>query len=261
MFKHFEGVSCPIKWVFKGAMIALLLALTVFVIFKIRNTVREFGYIGRAPLSQYTINISGEGKVSSVPDIAAIDLGVTSEATTVKQAQDDNTKKMNDIVKAIKDLGVDEKDIQTTNYNIYPKYNYDQTRGTSSIVGYTVSQSATIKIRELDKVGSILGKAGELGANQVGGVQFTIDKPESLKSEAREMAIKDAKDKAEMLAKELGVNLGRVVSFNEYTSGASPIYAKSSMEAYGLGGGSPIPDIQAGSQEVVVDVNLVFEIR
>lgn len=260
MFQHFKE-NHPIKWVFRGAMILLLLALTVFVIFKIRNTVREFGYIGRAPLSQYTINISGEGKVSSVPDIATIDLGVTSEAKTVKQAQDDNTKKMNDIVKAIKDMGVAEKDIQTTNYNIYPKYSYSQTRGTSEIVGYTVSQSVALKIRELDKVGSILAKAGELGANQVGGVQFTIDEPDSLKSDARQKAIKDAKDKANTLAKELGVSLGRVVSFSEYSGGAVPLYAKSSIESYGMGGGEPMPDIQPGSQEVIVNVNLVFEIK
>ncbi|PIR66281.1 MAG: hypothetical protein COU51_04980 [Parcubacteria group bacterium CG10_big_fil_rev_8_21_14_0_10_36_14] len=260
MFKYLKE-NCFVKWAFKGAMTLLLVVLAIFVVFQTRSAIRQYGYIGRAPLSQYTINISGEGKVSSVPDIAMINLGVTSEAKTVKQAQDDNTKKMNDVVKAIKDLGVVDKDIQTTNYNIYPKYSYDQTRGTSNIIGYTVSQSVTLKIRELDKVGSILGKAGELGVNQVGGVEFTIDKPESLKSEAREKAIKDAKDKASILAKELGVNLGRVVSFSEYTNGSVSAYSKSSMEAYGIGGGDVTPDIQAGSQEVIINVSLVFEIK
>lgn len=239
-----------------------VISLSVFVIFKTRNAAREYGYIGRAPLTQYTVNIDGEGKVSGKPDVAVISLGVQSEAKTVKSAQDDNTKKMNAIVKAVKDMGVKADDIQTTNYNIYPKYNYERTTGASNIIGYTVSQSVTIKARDLDKTGDILGKAGDLGANQVGGVQFTIDNPEALKAQAREKAIENAKKKADELFKKLGVSPGRIVSFNEYSNG-EPIYYKSSSEGYGIGGGAPAaaPDIQSGSLDVVVNVSLVFEIK
>ena len=237
-----------------------MVVLSLFFIFKIRNLGREYGYIGRAPLTQYTISIDGEGKVTATPDVAVVSLGVQSDAKMVKDAQADNSKKMNDIVKAVKDAGVKDADIQTTNYNIYPKYSYDQNRGTSDIIGYTVSQSVTVKVRDLDKVGGILFKAGELGANQVGGVQFTVDNPESLKVQAREKAINNAREKANVLFDKLGLKPGRIVSFNESGNGAYPIYAKE-MSAYGMGGGAPAPSIETGSLDITVNVSLTFEIK
>lgn len=242
-----------------GLVGIFLLILCVFFVFKVRNEARQYGYIGRAPLSQYTITISGEGKVQSVPDIALVNLGVVSEAKTVKLAQDDNTKKMNKIISAIKSMDVDKKDIQTTNYNIYPKYDYDRERGTSEIVGYNVSQSVVVKVRDLDKVGEILSRAGELGANQVGGIDFSIDDPDSLRGEARDKAIKNAKDKANALAKGLGVKLGRIVSFNEYSPTDSYYPVRAYAEGDGIGGEAP--KIEAGSQEVISNVNIVFEIK
>lgn len=258
MFKKLK--ECKYKHhVIKPLAAILLLVLSVFVIFKIRNVNREYGYIGRADLTQYTITIEGEGKVTSAPDVAVVSLGVESNAKTVKAAQGDNSQKMNDIVKAVKDLGVKDADIQTTNYNIYPKYSYDQNRGTSEIVGYTVSQSATVKVRDLDKVGGILFKAGELGANQVGGVNFTVDNPENLKMQAREKAIDNAKTKANVLFDKLGLKPGRIVSFSEFSGGNPPIYLE---KAYGVGGGAArAPSIETGSLDVVVNVSLTFEIK
>jgi len=243
----------------KMILITLLLSVVViFMIFETRNVIRRYGYIGRAPLSQYTVTISGEGKETGAPDVAIVDLGVTSEATTVKSAQADNTKKMNDIIKAVKDLKVKDADIQTTNYNIYPKYSYESKTGVSSIVGYTVSQSVRIKVRNLDDTGTIISKAGELGANQVSGVQFTLDDSEKLKSQAREKAIDNAKSKADDLFKKLGVKVGRIVSFSEYSSdGSYPKYAE-----YGVGGGGSVtPSIQTGSLDITINVSLTFEIK
>lgn len=261
MFKHIEGHPHGYKFhIVKIALLAiLLLATSVFIIFKTRNVIRQYGYIGRAPLSQYTVTISGEGKVSGTPDIAKVSLGVTSEAKTVKLAQDNNTRKMNAIIAAVKALGVSDKDIQTANYSIYPKYSYDRKSGTSSIVGYTVSQSIAIKVRKLDNVGSIISKAGELGANQVGGIQFTIDDTESLKEKAREAAIDNANKKAKVLFKKLGVKAGRIVSFDESAPGAYPVYAET--YAKGIGGGAAAPTIEKGSLDITVNVNLTFEIK
>ena len=255
--------ECHQKMCILGILAAVfLIVLSVFFIFKTRNASREYGYIGRAPLNQYTVTIDAEGKVSGKPDVAVINLGVQSESATVKVAQGDNTKKMDNIIKAIKDNGVKDEDIQTTNYSIYPKYSYDQNRGTSNITGYTVSQSVTVKVRDLDKTGTILAKAGDLGANTVGGVQFTIDNPDALKAEARQKAIDNAKAKADELFKKLGVGAGRIVSFNEYSAGTGgPVYYK---EAMGMGGAamdSAAPSIQSGSLDVVVNVTLVFEIK
>jgi hypothetical protein len=252
---HHVGVKC--------ALAAFLIILSVFTVYKTRNAAREYGYIGRAPLTQYTITISGEGKVTATPDIANVSMGVQTESKTVKDAQTENNDKMNVIIKAIKDLGVDAKDIKTENYSVYPKYNYNSVNGTSNIVGYTVSQSVSIKIRDLDKVGSILAKGGELGANTVGGVNFTVDNPDKLKSEARQKAIDNAKEKAASLFKNLGVQVGRIVSFDEFgASGVMPMYTD---KAYGMGGGAPTavpaPDIQPGSTEITSNVNLTFEIK
>lgn len=246
-----------ILWCLGAILLAVLVA---FMIFETRNAIRRYGYIGRAPLTQYTITINGEGKETGTPDVAEISLGVTSEAKTVKSAQDDNTKKMNAIIKAIKDLKVKDADIQTANYSIYPNYSYDNIRGSSAIIGYTVSQSVAVKIRNLDDVGTIIADAGELGANQVGGVQFKIDDSESLKAAAREEAIADAKAKAAALFKELGVSAGRIVSFSEYGSG--DIYYSKAYEEYGIGGGAlSAPSIETGSFDVTVDVSLTYEIK
>lgn len=248
-----------IKPVLAIAMIFTLLTLSVFLLLKIRNTAREYGYIGRAPLTQYTVSIEGTGKISATPDVAQVGLGVTTEGKSVKIAQDENTKKVNDIIKAVKELGVKSEDLQTSNYSIYPKYSYDRESGVSNIVGFTVSQSLSVKVRDLDKVGVILGKAGELGANQVGGVQFTIDDPQNLKDQARAKAIDNAKRKADELFKTLGVSVGRIVSFSEYSGG--DIYPlKAYAEGFGVGG-SPAPDIQAGSEEIQVNVSITFEIK
>ena len=239
---------------------AFVMVLVVFLVFETRNAIRRYGYIGRAPLTQYTITINGEGKVSGTPDIAIISLGVTSEAKTVKSAQDDNTKKMSAIIKAVKDLNVKDADVQTANYNIYPKYSYDSVKGTSNIVGYTVSQSITVKVRNLDDVGTIISKAGALGANQVGGIQFTIDNPENLKDKAREAAIENANEKAKTLFKKLGITQGRIVSFSEY-SPTSDMYRYGSSYADGLGGAAPAPTVEAGSLDIAVNVSLTFEIK
>ncbi len=237
-----------------------VIILSLFFIFKIKNVAREYGYIGRAPLTQYTITIDGEGKVTATPDVAVVSLGVQSDAKTVKAAQGDNSKKMNDIVSAVKATSVKDADIQTTPYNIYPKYNYDKNTGASNIVGYTVSQSVTVKVRNLDSVGGILFKAGELGANQVGGVQFTVDNPENLKVQAREKAIENARTKANVLFDKLGLKPGRIVSYNESGPGSVyPVYMKEA--AYGMGGGAPAPSIETGSLDITVDVSLTFEIK
>ncbi len=247
---------------FLACLVAIfIIALSVFVIFKTRNAAREYSYIGRAPLTQYTITIDGEGKVTSAPDVAVVSLGVQSDAKTVKVAQADNSKKMNDIIKAVKDLGVKDADIQTTNYSIYPKYSYNSATGISDIVGYTVSQSVTVKARDLDKVGGILFKAGELGANQVGGVQFTVDNSESLKVRAREKAIDNAKTKANVLFDKLGLKPGRIVSYDESVPGIYPMYMK---DSYGIGGGAssaPVPSVETGSLDITVNVSLTFEIK
>lgn len=244
----------------QGAVGVLALALIVFVGFKARNAYREYNYIGKAVRDRDVITIDGEGKVTAKPDLARIDMGVQTDGANVGDTQRLNTKKMNDIIAALKGLKIASNDIQTTNYSIYPKYDYSN--GKQNIVGYTVSQNVTVKVRNLDSIGDVLAKAGDLGANQVGGIQFTIDEPKALEQEARVKAIDDARKKAEDLAKQLGLTIIKVVSFSE-NRGGSPIPYAYMDKAMGIGGGGavPSPTIESGSLDVTSNVSVVFEVR
>lgn len=236
----------------------LLVLLNVWFLGKIRNDAKAYRYIGKPTDIRDTISISGEGKVTAIPDIATIEIGVSIEKADVSSAQKENTEKMNAVSSRVKDLGVEVKDIQTTNYQIFPQYDY--MKDGQRLRGYQVSQSARIKIRDLSKIGAILAAVGQAGANQVSGVSFTIDDPEALRQEARGKALENAKAKAQALADKAGVKLGKIVSFSEYSGGTPtpyPIYAERAI-GLGMGGGSP--EVQAGSLDVVVNVNVSYEI-
>jgi len=243
------------------AMALALLALTVWLGFKARNEAKQHRYIG-IPIERNVISVSGEGKVVGIPDIARVDLGTNVEKKTVAEAQTENTRVMNQLIADLKTLGVDSKDIQTTAYNVFP--NYDWNDGKQTLRSYSVSQNVNVKVRELAKVGDILGKAGALGANQIGGINFSVDDPEHLKAEARLKAIENAKAKAEALSSAAGIKLVRVISFNESYGGNPPpmYYAK---EAYGMGGDvanqAASPTVEAGSNEIVVNVSMTYEIQ
>ncbi len=235
-----------------------LLVAVIYLISLTRNQLRAYNYIGRAEGTTRTVSIAGEGKITALPDIATFNIGVLTEKKTVVDAQKENTDKMNKITAGLKKIGVAEKDIKTTNYNIYPQY--DWIDGRQILRGYQLDQSIQVKVRKLDKLGEIMTQAGELGANNVSGLNFTIDDPEVLRQQAREQAIIQAKAKADTLAKIAGIKLGKLVSFTEF-SPESPIYydyAKSA--AGGAGGGGPAPSIQSVSLEVIITVNVSFEV-
>jgi uncharacterized protein YggE len=238
----------------------VLLALAAWLGLKARNEAKQYDYIG-VPIERNVIDVSGEGKVVAIPDIAAIDLGTTIERPSVAAAQKENTRVMNELLARLASGGVDKKDIQTTSYSVYPSYDWNN--GKQTLRGYTVSQNVHVKVRDLDKVGDFIGQAGALGANQIGGIQFTVDDPEKLKEEARTKAIENAKAKAQALAAVAGVKLVRVVSFNESQGGGNPppiFYAKDMM---GMGGAeaAPAPSVEAGSTDIVVSVNMTYEIE
>ena len=223
------------------------------------NMSKQHYYIGKNPDIQRTISIMGEGKVTAIPDIALVSLGLTTEKKSVSDAQSENSKTINSLIEKLKVLGIAKEDITTTNYSIYPAY--DWTNGKQILRGYTVSQDVQVKIRQTDKVDDVLKIAGDLNLNQIGGLTFTIDNPETYKQQARIKALENAKEKADALAEVMGVKLGKVISFSE--SGGNvpapyPIYAKS--EAMGIGGGGPAPTVEVGSQEIVIDATISYEL-
>lgn len=243
------------------ALVAVLVVYAcVWILTAVRLNVHAYDAIGKAPETPRTIAVGGTGKVTAPPTVAVVSAGVqTDGGTDIASTQRQNTDRMNALIAAVKALGVADADIQTANYSIYPRYDY--TNGKTTLVGYTVTQSVNVKVRDMTKVSAVFGKAGELGANQVSGPQFTIDDPESVRAEARSKAIEDAKAKAATLAASLGVRLVRVASFSE-SSSPSPViydYAKSAAPM-GIGGG-PSPDIQSGSLDVTSDVTVTYEIE
>lgn len=244
---------------FQGVLGLLALVLVVFVGAKARNAFEEYNYIGKAVRDRDVISIDGEGKVMAKPDLARIDMGVQTEGQNVGDTQRKNTQKMNDIIAALKGLKIAAEDIQTTNYSIYPKYEY--TDGKQKIDGYTVSQNVSVKVRNLDSIGEVLARAGDLGANQVGGIQFTIDDPKTLQQQARLKAIDDARKKAEDLASQLGLKIIKVVSFSESRGGYPMPFAMMDKAVAGIGGEAAVPSIEAGSLDVTSDVSVVFEVR
>lgn len=246
-------------------------ALIVFVGASAINKIKEGKYIGQDAVSKNTITVSATGEVYAKPDLALLDFSVTNEAKAVDQAMKDNTLKMNRVIGVIKGLGVEEKDLKTTTFRISPRYEwrkeetagvfpYPQPEGKRVLVGYEVYQTLHVKIRDMEKIGEIIKEATLAGANQVGGLQFTIDKPEEFQKEAREQAIEKAKTKAKELASQLGVSLGRITNFSE--GGAVPRFY-STKEAVALGGVAevPMPSIEIGENKIEVSVNITYEIN
>lgn len=208
-----------------------------------------------------TVSVTGEGKIRAIPDIAKINFSVISQGTDPKAIQAENTAKMNKAIEFVKAQGVAEKDITTSGYNLYPRYDYNRENGTQKIIGYELSQTVTVKIRDLTKSGDILGGLPGVGINQVSGLQFAIDDPEGLKNQARAKAFADARGKAEAMAQANGVRLARVVTFSE-SNGGYPIPYMFEASALGKGASpSAPPDIQPGEQEITVDVNVTYELR
>ena len=208
----------------------------------------------------------------AVPDVAQFNFSVVTEGgKDLGALQAANTKKMNQAIDFVKNEGVDAKDVETQNYAISPRYQtYNCYRPFESgaepcppaeIVGYTVSQDVQVKVRDFSKIGGILGGVVKVGVNTVSRLQFAIDDPESVKSQARAEAIGRAKAKAKEIAKAGGFGVGRLLGIDE-NSGTPPAYY-----AYGAGAmmeksaTAPTPAVEPGSQDVTVSVTLRYEIR
>ncbi len=239
----------------------LLAYLVIFVGTLIRNNLRQQYFIGRAPIQEHTIRVEAEAKVVAKPDVAITNIGMISEGKTVADAQKKNTDVMNALIEKLKGFGVAPADIQTDNYTISPQYTYTQEKG-QQLVGYQVSQGVTVKIRDLEKANTILGVAGEVGANSVSGLRFTIDDRDVYVAEARQKAMEKVAEKAKNLSESLGVRLTTVVSYDEFEPGGTggPVmfnaYAKDTVSQ-----AMSAPTIESGSLDVVLAVAVTFAIR
>jgi uncharacterized protein YggE len=227
MQEYFDTVE--VRRFFKFAAVAMVL-LSLFLVAEALNAFKTW----REPSAALsTIVVSGTGVAFATPDIATFSFSVSADAKAVADAQSAVNSKIDAVLASLKGLGIDDKDIQTTNYNIYPKYTYAPTVCSQSYPsycpptkqvpdGFTATQTITVKVRKTENAGQALGLAGEKGATDISGLNFTVDDPNAVNNEARDKAVTEAKTKAEALAKSLGVRLGRVVDFADSMSNPGP---------------------------------------
>jgi uncharacterized protein YggE len=240
--------------------------IAVLVIFALSGAVYVYFYSKWAQPSSYrSFSVSGEGKAVAVPDIARFTFSVITEGGLgLGDLQLTNTTKTNKVLEFLTSKGIDKKDIKTEGYNLTPRYQYFDCRKNgvcppAEIVGYSVSQMVSVKIRDFAKIGELLSGVVANGANSVSELSFTIDDPTEVQNQAREEAIAKAKVKAEAVAKAGGFSLGKLLSIEE-----GGLYAPMAMEkSYGIGGGgvSSVPTVEPGSQEITVNMTLSFEIK
>ena len=250
MLKHMD-----MKNYYKYLIWAGIVALTILSLFLLAMT----NQVVNTAKTANTVSFSGEGKILAKPDIAVISLSMVTEAATSKTAQDSNSQKSQAVTNFLQEQGIENKDIRTTGYNIYPQYRYPQ-NDKPDISGYQVNQTIEIKIRDLDKVSPVLDGAVSAGVNQVNSLNFLIDDPDALKAEARTKAIENAKIKAKELEKQLGVRLGRIVNFSESVGGfPGPIFYEKVLDGNMGGGGGPA--LPAGENEIIVNVSITYQIR
>ena len=200
--------------------------------------------------------VTGEGKVMAVPDIALLQLGVESEASTVAEAQQNATVAMDSVIKVLKGNGISDKDIQTQRFNISPVRKWIKEEEREQIIGYRVTNIVIAKIRQIDKAGVIIDAVTIAGGDltRVDSIGFTIDDPTPYYNEARQKAVEDAVAKAKQLAKLSRVELGNLIYITEGTAYIPPV-----RDMYKLEAAAATP-ISPGEVEVQLTIQMVYEI-
>jgi len=207
---------------------------------------------------QEGIWVTGEGKVVVTPDIATLWLGIEAQAVTVAEAQSQAAEAMNSVTTALTDNGVDEKDIQTQYFSIDQVTRWDSDKDEEIVVGYRVTNMVTAKIREMDKVGSIIDAVAAAGGDytRINNISFSVDDPSPYYDEARKEAMADAKAKAEQLADLAGVELGKPTYISEGVIYPPVIYRDAGMEA----AAAPSTPISLGEIELTLTVQVAYAI-
>lgn len=206
-----------------------------------------------------TISVNGTGKVSLDPDIATISIGVHTENSDATEAVASNNAEASAVMSALLRFGIDEKDIQTSSFSIYPRQDYSP-EGRIQGITFVVDNSVFVKVRDLDGIGEVLEAAVQAGANSISGISFSVEDPKLAYEAALEAAVLDARSRADVLARAAGVQLGAVQSISSYVSGGPvPFYREFSADLAQAAGGE-VP-ISPGQTEISVEVSVVYAIR
>ena len=255
--------------IFKSVL-TLLIIVSAFFAVKIISEIKNYRFIGGGIAASNTIVFDGHGGVSAIPDLATISFTIRESASNVKDAQAKATTKETVALAFLEKTGVAKKDVKTESYNSYPKYNQVSpcypgigipcNTDSPTIVGYEVSEYVSVKVRDLTKAGDIVKGIGAVGISEISGPNFSIENEDSLKEQARKMAIDEAKNKARSLAGDLGVRLVRIVNFSE--NGNYPRYSKEFLLADSVSSGAtPAPALPTGENKITSNVTITYEIR
>lgn len=209
-------------------------------------------------MTERTITVSASGNVSAVPDQATIQTGVTAEAKTARDALSKNTDAMKKVIAELKTLGVEPKDIQTTQFNIEPVYVYPKEGQPPVVTGYRVNNMVSVRVRNLDSLGGVLDQLVAAGANQMHGISFDVSKAETLKDEARKDAMANALRRAKLLAGAAGADVGEVVQISEEVSFQGPRPVVFSKRAAMAAEAAPI---ERGSQDLETRVTVTWKLK
>jgi len=220
------------------------------------------GVISILPQQNTGVWVTGQGEAMAVPDIAMLGLGIEARADTVAEAQAQASEAMEEVMQALKDNDVAEKDIQTQRFSIYPITRWIENKDKEEIIGYRVTNMVVAKIREVDKAGTIIDAVARAGGDltRIQGISFTVDDPTPYYEEARAKAMKDAKNKAAQLADLAGVKLGKPTYISE-----GVVYRPELTRDLYEGGGVPVPappapPISPGELKIMVNVQVAYAI-
>jgi len=208
-----------------------------------------------------TISLSGTSEVQARPDTARVNTGVVTEGADARSALAANSAAMAELFKSLKDMGIADRDMQTRNFNISPRYapyNRAQPARENRIIGYRVTNSVAVRVRNLESLGPMLDKLAGAGANQVNGISFYVDEADNLMDEARRRAIADARRKAELYATEAGARLKRILTISESGARPGPQPVFRAMAARDAKESVPVA---AGEQTIRASVAVTYELE
>lgn len=249
--------------------------LSILIVFVIIWGFLSLSYFNKATNKDNVISVVGNAEIFAVPGIANITFSIQVEKETVDLAQEEATKRTNATLSFLEKQKIKDKDIKTTNYSVYPRYEYVQKKivcitypcprppRERVLKGYSVNQSISIKVRNISNIGTILAGIGKQKVTNISGPYFEVDNKEELKLKARKDAIKNARVQAKELASSLGVKLGDIVSFNEGNMRNIGIYKESFAIANNSTSAIPssIPEIPIGENVIRSTVTVVYEIK
>lgn len=204
-----------------------------------------------------TISVSGIGTASARPDVAEIQLGVETVSEDPDLAIDENTKRMASVMDVVKAMGVEDKDVQTVKFNMWIEEERDREGRLTGVRRYRVVNHIRVRLRDLSKTGELLREALAAGANTVGGITFRVSDPEALERAARDLAIANARAKAEQLAAGLGAQLGSLRQVSEFGGVVTPRAVPMAVEK--AAAGAPVP-VSGGEFSVTVQIQVIFDI-